>query len=210
MNKHEIRKKFQTIRKNIASEKKEKYSQIILKKLEKIVHSSFLKHNKTLNICLFASTKNEPNITELVTIFHQEIAEKKICFYFPKCENTTNISENIMNFYSVKTLSDLEYEKNSSQKFHILEPNKTCEILKIEHTPIDFFIIPAVSIDRNYNRIGMGAGFYDRYLQRYFELHNKKESTIICTLFSEQISETLFTEFIEKFDIPADKVVTEK
>ncbi|HIQ56712.1 TPA: 5-formyltetrahydrofolate cyclo-ligase, partial [Candidatus Gracilibacteria bacterium] len=64
--------------------------------------------------------------------------------------------------------------------------------------------------DQNKNRIGMGAGFYDGYFNKYFTIHNKKNSTIICTIFSEQISKTLFTEFIEKFDIPADTVVTEK
>jgi len=112
-----------------------------------------------------------------------------------------------MNFYTVSILSDLEY---LDAKFHILEPNKNCTILDIKNTQIDLFIIPAVSIDQNNNRIGMGAGFYDRYFKKYFTLHNKKNSTIICTIFSEQISNTLFTEFTEKFDIPADTVVSEK
>ncbi len=209
MDKHETRKKFQAIRKNITTEKKYIYSEIITEKLYNTIkiYSKKSRNNKTLNICLFAATKNEPNITNLLTLFRQEILENKINFYFPKCEQHKNSPENNMNFYAVKKISDLDY---LDSKFHILEPNKNCTILEIQNTQIDIFIIPAVSIDQNNNRIGMGAGFYDRYFNTYFTLHNKKNSTIICTVFSEQISNTLFTKFIEKFDIPADSVVSEK
>ncbi|HIQ57013.1 TPA: hypothetical protein EYG96_03160, partial [Candidatus Gracilibacteria bacterium] len=177
MNKQETRKEFQIIRKKITTENKNIYSEIITEKLKNSINI-YIKNsvkNKTLNICLFAATKNEPNITNLLTLFTQEIIENKINFYFPKCENYKNTFENIMNFYSVNILSDLEY---LNTKFNILEPNKNCIILDIQNTQIDLFIIPAVSIDQNKNRIGMGAGFYDRYFNKYFTIHNKKNSTI--------------------------------
>ncbi len=205
MNKAEIRKTFQTIRKNITTENKNKYSEIITEKLKNTI-KTYSRKNTTLTICIFAGTKHEPNITPLLSFFEQEIKEKKIAFYFPKCDINNTNTTNTMDFYSVETIADLEYIHPT---FHILEPNKNCKILDIYKTQIDIFIIPAVSIDEKNNRIGMGAGFYDRYFHKYFAIHEKKKSTILCTLFSAQISRTLFTKYIDTFDIPADTVVTE-
>ncbi len=49
--------------------------------------------------------------------------------------------------------------------FDILEPDKGCPLLRPEH--IDLVLVPALCYDRNGFRLGMGGGYYDRWLTCY-------------------------------------------
>ena len=83
-----------------------------------------------------------------------------------------------MNFFQWSTKDPL-----SINKFGIPEPisNKT-------KFP-DILLVPLLAFDKNFNRIGYGGGFYDRYINRL-----KKIKKIP----------------VEKYDIKLDFVVTEK
>ena len=67
-----------------------------------------------------------------------------------------------MEFYPIKALSDLIPGYKG-----IPEPFIThkCYIPKEEYKPL--MIMPLVGFDEQKNRLGYGAGFYDRYLQKY-------------------------------------------
>ena len=64
---------------------------------------------------------------------------------------------------------------------------------------IDLFIVPGVAFDRQYNRMGRGKGYYDRYLSG-----SDKPKTGIC--FDFQLFEQIPTE---GHDIKMDMIITE-
>lgn len=85
--------------------------------------------------------------------------------------------------------------------FGILEPkNKYAE--EINPKNIDLAIIPAIVFDKEKNRIGYGAGFYDEYLKSL-----RPECVKIGLAFDFQIKEKIPCE---KHDIKMDIIITEK
>ncbi len=86
--------------------------------------------------------------------------------------------------------------KLQTGKFNVLEPID-CNIIDINQ--IDVMIIPLVGFDALGNRMGYGAGFYDRALMNY---HNLK----IALAFSEQKLDKIK---IENHDILMDIVISD-
>ncbi len=104
-----------------------------------------------------------------------------------------------MQFYS-HTVSDL-YKNH----FGIAEIN--CQKEKpIETKDLDLIIVPIVAFDKNNNRWGRGAGFYDRCLE--FKIKNKSKKPILIGLAYEFQKIDLITP--EAWDVPMDCVVTEE
>ena len=98
-----------------------------------------------------------------------------------------------MNFFQWSTKDPL-----SINKFGIPEPisNKT-------KFP-DILLVPLLAFDKNFNRIGYGGGFYDRYINRLKKI--KKIITIGVAYSFQKIKKIP----VEKYDIKLDFVVTEK
>jgi 5-formyltetrahydrofolate cyclo-ligase len=68
----------------------------------------------------------------------------------------------------------------------------------------DVLLVPMVAFDENFNRIGYGGGFYDRYIGKLKK--NKKIITIGLAYSFQKVKELL----IKRHDIKLDYVVTEK
>ena len=66
---------------------------------------------------------------------------------------------------------------------------------------LDIVFVPALMIDKNYNRLGYGGGFYDRFLSK-----NALSSIKIVAIPSELMTEEIPSEH---FDVKIDIVVTE-
>ena len=64
---------------------------------------------------------------------------------------------------------------------------------------IDFAVIPCVAAAFDGRRLGHGAGFYDRYLEK-----TKCPAAVLC--FSPLVTEDIPTE---SFDVKADMVITD-
>ena len=68
----------------------------------------------------------------------------------------------------------------------------------------DVLLVPLVAYDKNFNRVGYGGGFYDRYIKRTKKIKN---ILTIGLAFSFQEVKKIETN---KFDIKLDFIVTEK
>lgn len=85
--------------------------------------------------------------------------------------------------------------------FGVMEPNHNL-LDKVNIEDIDLIIVPGVVFDNDCNRIGFGAGYYDRFLLK------KLESTLtIGIAYDYQIIDKVPTD---KYDIPLDFIITER
>ncbi len=87
-------------------------------------------------------------------------------------------------------------------KFSILEPNIEGK-KNFDWKNLDIIFIPVVVFDKNCNRIGRGAGYYDRTLAT---LNNAKKPLLIGLAYEFQKIENIEPQ---PWDIPMDFVVTE-
>ncbi len=112
----------------------------------KIVHLPEWQNAKV--VCLYASFQGELPTTRLL----QNLLNSEKRCVLPKVN-----SEGQPELYEIKSFQDLELSS-----LEILEPKINCP--RINPTQIDFFLVPGIGFDRRGNRLGHGAGFYDRLL----------------------------------------------
>lgn len=87
----------------------------------------------------------------------------------------------------------------------ILEPPEACwdEAEKhLEVRELDLIMVPGVAFDRNGGRLGNGAGYYDRLLEKV-----RKDAVLTALCFESQLLEQVE---MEKHDIYMDKIITEQ
>ena len=170
MNKDLIRKTILSKRKNIINKKE--LSTIIV---NKIINLDIYKNSKV--IALYNSMDNEVDTSILINNSNNKI------ILLPRIINDK------MEFIEIN--KNTKYNKS---KFKVMEP-----IGNIYNGNIDLIIVPAVSFDKERNRLGYGRGYYDKYLI------NKNVYKIgIC--FNEQITDLLP---VTNLDIKMDMVITE-
>lgn len=89
----------------------------------------------------------------------------------------------------------------AKSSFGIMEPNH--ELLKRANiTDIDLIIVPGVVFDEHCNRIGFGAGYYDRFLPEKL-----KTTPAIGIAYDYQVISEIPTGI---YDVPLDFIITEK
>lgn len=113
--------------------------------------------------------------------------------YVPKVE------EDKMNFYEI-----LSFDGLIRSDFGILEPDSSRDKMfqsSMMHNEKKLMLLPGLAFDKTGNRIGYGAGYYDRYLGR----HPINEWIKIALAYEFQILEAVEHD---KYDIPADYIIT--
>ena len=143
--------------------------------IENIKNSNLYKN--AYNIMLFYPIGSEIDLRELLFL---DSKEKN--FFLPKTIETKIF---VCPYVDISSLKEGCYK--------IKEPCTqpvTPEIL-------DLIIIPALSVDKQKNRLGYGKGCYDRLLNSL----NKKIPTLL-PIFSELISETILPT--DEYDVPVD------
>ena len=90
--------------------------------------------------------------------------------------------------------------KKNYGKYGIREPNPDFSILR-KPEDFDVILVPCVGFDEDGGRIGHGAGYYDRYIDR------APDACRVCIAFEAQKLEKVVEE---DTDMPMDYVVTEK
>lgn len=92
------------------------------------------------------------------------------------------------------------FEELISGTWGILEPSKPCKNI-VKHCEIDIVIIPGLSFDRNFNRLGYGAGYYDRFLPQL-----RRSAVKIGIAYDFQLTDSLP---VGSHDITMDCIITE-
>ena len=92
-------------------------------------------------------------------------------------------------------------DEDWTEGFHgIMEPKKeTCSEIKPEN--FDLIVCPCTAFDESLGRMGMGAGYYDRFLTQCTKAH------IVAVAFECQKAESVMRE---EWDIPMEKIFTEE
>ncbi|MEG1741428.1 MAG: 5-formyltetrahydrofolate cyclo-ligase [Acetivibrio sp.] len=135
----------------------------------------------------------DKQVVYLYASFGSEVSTKAIFEYcvkegkktaFPRVANSKN-----MDFYEVKDFNQLK------AGFHgIYEPEENCKEIKEP----GLMILPGLAFDKKGNRLGYGAGYYDRYLCRH--PHHKT----VGIAYDFQMVETLYPEMT---DVPVNEVL---
>ena len=177
MNKSQIRKKILKIRRQ--------------KKIKKFIFNfdfilDILKKKKVSGRILggYYPYNYEIDILQILEKFEK----KKFIITLPKIKKNSQ-----MDFF--------QWSKNdplSINKFGIPEP-----ISKVVKYP-DVLLVPLLAFDKNFNRIGYGGGFYDRYIKK---IRKRKKVLTIGFAYSFQKLKKIPTN---KYDIKLDFIITNK
>ena len=135
-------------------------------------------------VLLYASTKNEPNLSRLA-LLAWELGK---CVAFPI--SLTDTCE--LDFRLIDSLTDLK-----SGAYGIYEPTSDLPVVTI--TEKTLCIVPALAIDSLGFRLGYGKGYYDRFLKKF-------KGISLSAIDSRFTVDTLPTY---QTDIPVDIIITE-
>ncbi len=125
-----------------------------------------------------------------LSVFHDWAAEHGKILSFP-----ISMENGHMEAYTLG-----EEEVWNYGKYGIREPDPEHSILR-DPSDFDVILVPCVGFDDGGGRLGHGAGYYDRYLER------APEATRVCIAFEAQRLEKVVEE---DTDMPMDYLVTEK
>lgn len=179
-NRKELRKSKIQARNSLSPEERERLSAIIS---ERIATSEVFQNAKT--VLIYRATKGEVRLDALEKA--DEAAGKRLVY--PLC-----ISDSEM-------ISLLPEDENAWKPgyFGIMEPVREKSV-EIPPEEIDLVICPCTVFDENCGRMGMGAGFYDRYLQKCVNAH------VVSVAFEVQKADSIP---MEPWDKPMEMVFTD-
>ena len=177
MNKSQIRKKIFKLR-------KQKKAQKFIFNFDLILN--ILKRKKVSGKIIggYYPYNHEINILQ----FLEKFEKKKFIITLPKIKKNSQ-----MDFFQWSKKDPL-----SINKFGIPEP-----ISKMVKYP-DVLLVPLLAFDKNFNRIGYGGGFYDRYIKK---IRKQKKVLTIGFAYSFQKVKKIPTN---KYDIRLDFIITNK
>ena len=143
--KKELRRKMLALRRALSDDEVEKKSHLLTEEI-----LALPQYKKAKRIMAFLAMKGESNLDEL--IIHALEEGKEV--YIPVC-----LPERKMEAGRLLSMDHFERGplglRNLPKGYEAAEPET-----------MDLVLIPAVACDRTGNRLGMGAGYYDRYLSR--------------------------------------------
>ena len=143
--KKELRRKMLALRRALSDDEVEKKSHLLTEQILVLPQ-----YRKAKRIMAFLAMKGESNLDSLIS---QALSEGKEV-YIPVC-----LPERKMEAGRLLSMDHFERGplglRNLPKGYDVGQPET-----------MDLVLIPAVACDREGNRLGMGAGYYDRYLSR--------------------------------------------
>lgn len=169
-------------RRALTLEQKREYSKQITQKIVELAEY------KNADICfMYASMPDEFQTKEL--IINALKAGKHICLPYITDKNMKIMQATLINSLDELIRGEYGILTVSKENLNIVKPQD-----------IDFLLVPAVGLDKKGYRLGMGGGYYDRYLVQAIKA--KKIAAIYdCQLVDEVIK--------DDYDVKVDMILTE-
>ncbi len=182
--KAELRKAILSARMGLSPEFVEQKSRIIV---DKIISSNAYKRAES--IMVYVDFNNEVQTGELIT---RALADNKKVSVPVTCIKEKKLTPSMLLAYP----GDL-----APGTWGILEP-KPDLVRPVDPGDIDLVVVPGVSFDPKGNRLGYGAGFYDRFLPG-----TKSGAIFIAPCFEMQLVKDVFPD---AHDVPVHLIFTEE
>lgn len=163
---------------------------------EEVTEKSLQIKDRLINTSMYA----EANHIFTFLSFNKEVLTKPIIddcmeknkqIYVPLCN--TQIKEIVLCKFE-------GWDKLKPSKYSILEPMKD-HIRIVNRSILDMAIVPGAVFDRKGNRIGYGAGYYDKFFNTL-----KKSIVKIAICYSFQVVDSITPS---EYDVPMDYIITE-
>lgn len=139
------------------------------------------------NVMLYLAMPGEPNIDDLILF---------------ALENGKQVSVPLLTekfgYMESAAITGLQALKTGKLNLRVPDPEK---ITIVDPGSLDLILVPAVAFDLNGNRLGMGAGYYDRFLT---------QASKACTLGAAWSSQIVPFVAAEEHDVPVQYVITEE
>lgn len=178
------------MRKEILSKRQSLTKQEVVEKSDN-VHKQLLQlkyYQEAKTVMVYVDFRNEVQTADIITTALNQ--GKRIIIPVCKQEGYQLIPSEIYRFPD-----DLE-----AGTWGILEP-KPGRLRPVEPGELELILIPGVAFDRKGNRLGYGAGYYDRFLEKA-----SPKAVFIALAFELQVVEDAFPA---EHDIPVHYILTE-
>lgn len=179
---------------------KQQLRQRLQKQLEQMNKTEYLERSQELANQLYQTEEwKQAGTIGLTYARFPEVATLSIMEYAYKQGKKvalprTNMKAREMHFYVIQDLDQLEL-----RPYNLYEPKENLRFY-VSPKELDLLIVPGLAFSKDGSRLGMGGGFYDRYLPFF-----KGETVSLC--FKEQLIESIP---VEAHDMRIDLVLSEK
>ena len=184
MTKGEIRSQNKRKRNQLTEDLVDEYSMKIHEKLYQL--EEFVKCNMLFTYISIGTEVDTHKIIRKALQMNKHV-------YVPRVENKE------LNFYRIDGIDSL-----IRSSFGILEPDASIDqkyASSLSGYDKRLLLLPGLAFDKAGNRIGYGAGYYDRYLGRYS--HN--EWVTVALAYDFQLTDDIQADI---YDVPADYIIT--
>lgn len=179
--KKELRAKYLKTLKNINPIKKKQWDENIF---QQFIASTYFQQCDVFG--LYFSLPYEVDTVKIIKILLEN--KKKVAL--PRMKNQN------LEFYYISSLNDLI----ADNQWNILQPKENMKQVVIED--LEVIVLPLVAFNKNYDRLGHGRGYYDRYL-------SDSNFKALKLIFAYRIQEIpLDIVFADSWDIKFNNIIT--
>ncbi len=192
--KHLLRNNMKLKRQSLSADEKEARDKGIFDNL-----SGLEAYREADSVLVYASFADEADTHRII---EDSLSRGKKVF----CPKVTDKKSYRMEFIRISSIEDLK-----EGAYGISEPvsEDARDVFKAV-TDKTLMIMPGLCFDRAGNRIGYGAGYYDRFIKSFLNDFENGNIVNIAAAYDFQVFNSSIAEYMSSFDIPVKMIITDK